>query len=133
MPRKPLDFITNVRAKVNEAGEFQTILKGALDDARYLHELDKARLSAESAIHVKVLTCKVGDQVWALRKLFTDAYTCERPTAKLSSRHFGSYKITALVGENAVRIVLPSHMHCHKAVHVRCTRSFSRNRLQSGI
>lgn len=133
MPWQPLKFIKNSRSNVNGVQEFQSTLKILFEDARYLQDIATARQSANSAVHMKVSVCKICDHILVSNKLFSDAYTIERPLTRLSARRCGSFKITEMVEKNAVRLDLPSYMRFHDLIHDSWTRPLPRNRLRSWI
>lgn len=69
----------------------------------------------------------MGDEAFLSRKLFSDAVSKLQPSQKLGIQRLGPFKISKLIGENAIRLELPSNIKIHQVVYVKHT---SRCRLQ---
>ena len=61
---------------------------------------------------------KVGDKLWINKALFKDAYSKSQASDKLSAKRFGPFKVTKLVGKNAVELEFPDHVKIHKVVNI---------------
>lgn len=121
-PRDPLQFMTGKTSRVQAASDLKAQLEGAFRDARYAHQIAKARQCAEAGKHSKAPTYKTGDKLWVSRKLWVDQYSRSRPSAKLSARWFGPFTISKIIGKNAVKLELPAHIRTHPVVHVSLTK-----------
>lgn len=102
--------------------DFQKRLQGAFDYAVYAHEMAKARQSAEAAQHVKAPRYEERDNYWQSQKLWREAYTKARPSAKLGARWLGLFRIVKLVAKHAVKLDLPHYMKMHLVVHAGLTK-----------
>lgn len=120
-PRGPLDMLFPTTSSVESVTELTTLLNAGLADARFSHELAKARQAAYSAQKLAPPAYSVGDRVWLSRSLFKDAVSRTQASDKLGSRRFGPFEIVELVGRNALRLDLPPNMRLHPVVHVAHT------------
>ena len=66
---------------------------------------------------------KVGDKLWINKALFKDAYSKSQASDKLSAKRFGPFKVTKLIGKNAVELELPDHVKIHKVVNIMHTNT----------
>lgn len=120
-PRGPLDMLLPVDPTVESVTQFNARMNSAMEDARFSHELAKARHAAYAAQKLTPPSYAVGDRVWISRSLFKDAVSKVQSSDKLGSKRFGPFYITELVGRNAVRLDFPSNMRLHPVVHVSHT------------
>jgi hypothetical protein len=79
---------------------------------------DSAVDAALSSMRNNATAYAVGDFVWLKKTLFTDVYSKSQESNKLSAERFGTFKIVALIGKNAVKLFLPEHLKIHPVVHV---------------
>lgn len=121
-PKGPLDTLLRSSTNLESLSDFRDRLKAVMEDAQYAHRLAKAKQIAEASVHYKRATYQVGDSVWVSHKLFRDSYSSAQQSSKLSARRYGPFKITELVGRNAVRLLLPRHIRIHPVVHVSYTK-----------
>jgi len=124
IPKSPLDFISGSEIPVQSVHEFKQRLKDSLEDAQYSYKVSKARQAAEASIRSKPPSYVKGSKVWLNRTLFTDAYSKSQTTDKLSAKRFGPFDVLELIGKNAIRLDLPSHLKIHPVVHVSHTIPF---------
>ncbi len=61
---------------------------------------------------------KSGDKVWIKKNLFKDSYSKSLESDKLFAKRFGPCTILELVGKNARRLNLPSHLEIHVVVNM---------------
>ena len=91
-------------------------MKASLEDALYAYRISKAGQTARSSIKDKL-----GNKLWINKRLFTDDYAKFQVSDKLSSKRFGPFAVTRLIGKNAVELDLPEHIKMHKVVNVSHT------------
>lgn len=103
VPSDPLSMLIKT-SPVQAAEDFKAELESTFEDARYAHSLVKARQTAEAGLISKLPTYLEGDEAWVSRKLWSDHYSKTRPSAKLSARWFGPFKILKVIGRNAIRL-----------------------------
>ena len=124
-PKSPIDLLATVKARAPQSvSDLKDVLKNSLSDAHYAYKLAKAAQAAQSAPNYKKPTYEIGDQVWLKQSLFKDEYAKSQPKDKLTARRFGPFKIIKLIGKNALKLELPSHLKIHSTVHVSHTRPF---------
>lgn len=123
-PRGPLDMSLPVDCTVESVAQFNLRMNSALEDARFAHELAKARHASYNARKFSPSLYQEGDRVWISRGLFKDAVSKSQSSDKLGSRRFGPFTVVELVGKNAVRLDLPSNMRLHPVVHVSHTTPY---------
>ena len=112
-PRSLVDLLGQADVDVGYVKDFRDRMREALHDARFSHQLAKARQSAYSAQKHTPPSYKVGDSVWIQKALFKDAISRTQASDKLGARRFGPFEITELVGRNAIRLALPAHIRIH--------------------
>lgn len=91
--RTLFDLLQKADSEVEGVNEFKDRIKAAEKDARFAHELAKARQSAHSAQKYKPPSHKVGDKVWIQKALFKDAISRSQTSDKLGARRFGPFNI----------------------------------------
>lgn len=119
-PRGPLDLFPE-SCPIDSVALFNAKINAALQDARFSHQLAKARHAAYSADKYAAPSYVVGDRVWINRSIFKDAVSKAQASDKLGSRRFGPFTILELVGKNAIRLDLPTNMRLHPVIHVSHT------------
>ena len=67
---------------------------------------------------------KIGDKLWINNALFKDAYLKSQASEKLITKRFGPFKVTKLVGRNAVELELPDHVKIDKVVNISHTTPY---------
>jgi len=120
-PKSPLDLLASPEDKNETVEEFTVNLKASLEDALYAYKISKAGQTARSSIKDKPHVYNVGDKLWINKSLFTDGYAKSQVSDKLSSKRFGPFAVTRLIGKNAVELELPDHVKIHKVVNVSHT------------
>ena len=120
-PKSPLDMISSRADKNETLQEFKLKLQESLSDAVYSYKISKAGQSARSSLKYKPHEYSVGDKLWINKTLFKDAYSKSQVSDKLTSKRFGPFSVTRLVGKNAVELELPSHFKIHKVVNIMHT------------
>lgn len=123
-PWSPIDILHKESTPIESVNEFKTRLRVALEDARFAHELAKAKNSAYSAQKYQPHPYAVGDKVWIDKELFKDAIAKTQKSNKLGAKRFGPFEVKELIGKNALRLDLPSNMKLHPVVHALHTRPF---------
>ena len=123
-PKSPLELISDAKHENESVQEFKTRLKESLNDAIYAHKIAKASQSARSSLKYKPHAYEVGDKLWINKSLFKDAYSKSQESDKLSAKRFGPFKVTKLIGKNAVELDLPDNVKIHKVVNIMHTRPF---------
>ncbi len=106
--------------------EFKEKLKSTLEDAKFAYRLAKADQSARSRFKYKPHPYEPGDQLWINKSLLKDGYSKSQEFDKLSAKRFGPFTVLGLVGKNAVRLELPSHVKIHDVVNVMHTNPYSK-------
>ena len=96
-------------------------MKASLEDALYAYKISKASQTAGSSIKYKPHVHNVEDKLWINKSLFTDDYAKSQVSEKLSSKRFGPFAVTRLIGKNAVELDLPEHIKIHKVVNISHT------------
>ena len=124
VPKSPLDFISGSEVSVDSVEELKQKLKSSLDDAQFSYNVSKARQAAEASSQYKKPEYTKGSQVWINKSLFKDAYLRSQDSDKLSAKRFGPFRVTELIGRNAVRLELPNHLKIHAVIHVVHTNPF---------
>ncbi len=112
--------LTSSESAIETLAEFKCRLKISLDDAKYAYQVSKARTSLNHKPH----SYKVGDKLWIKKCLFEDAYAKSQKSDKLSAKRFGTFHVKKLIGKNAVKLELPSHLKIHDVIHVIHTTPF---------
>ena len=123
-PKSPLDLLASPEDKNETVEEFKVKLKASLEDALYAYKISKAGQTARSSIKDKPHVYNVGDKLWINKSLFTDDYAKSQISDKLSSKRFGPFAVTRLIGKNAVELDLPEHIKIHKVVNVSHTAPY---------
>ena len=86
--------------------------------------MSKARQAAEASSQYKKPEYTKGSQVWINKSLFKDAYSRSQDSDKLGAKRFGPFRVTEIIGRNAVRLELPNHLKIHPVIHVVHTTPF---------
>lgn len=120
-PKSPLDMLTSNEDKNQTVEEFKNDLKASMEDAVYAYKITKAGQSARSSTRFKPHSYNIGDKLWLNKTLFRDAYAQSQKSQKLTSKRFGPFKVTRLIGRNAVELDLPDHVKIHKVVNISHT------------
>lgn len=89
--------------------------------ATFAQSLVQARKAAYNSRKYTFPSFKVGDEMFLSRKLSTDASLAARPSMKLCVKKIGPFKITEIIGKNAVRVALPKNINIHPVIHVEHT------------
>ena len=124
-PKSPLDLVTTSSTSNETLSDFKERLKATLDDAKYAYKISKASQSARNSLKYKPHSYKLGDKLWINKSLFKDSYSKSQVSDKLSARRFGPFKVLELIGKNAVRLELPSHVKIHDVINVFHTVPYS--------
>lgn len=119
-----LEFISGSEVPIESVDEMKLKLKSSLEDAQFSYKVCKARQAAEASSQYKKLEYRVGSQVWLNKTLFKDAYSKSLESDKLGAKRFGPFRVKELIGLNALRLELPSHLKIHPVVHVVHTLPF---------
>lgn len=120
-PKSPLDILTSREDKNATLEEIKSSLKASVEDALNAYKISKAGQSARSSTKYKPHIYNVGDKLWLSKSLFRDAYAKSQESQKLSSRRFGPFTITRLIGNNPVELDLPDHVKIQKVVNISHT------------
>lgn len=123
-PRSPLGIFRKQSTPIESVDELRNRLQSALDDARFCHEIAKARQSAYTAQKYRPAPYEVGTRVWLNKGLFRDAIAKSQSSDKLSAKRFGPFRITELIGKNVIRVELPENVRIHPVVHVLHTTPY---------
>ena len=123
-PKSPLDSLVSSTDSNESVEEFKSRLRESLNDAIFAHRVSKSSQSARSSLKYKPHMYKVGDKLWINKALFKDAYSKSQASEKLSAKRFGPFKVTKLVGKNAVELELPDHVKIHKVVNISHTTPY---------
>lgn len=122
VPKSPLAQLGSVlETPIASVNELKGRLAAALNDARFAHQVSKAKNASYASQRMKEPSYRVGDQVWLNRSIFKDAISKVQTSDKLGSRRFGPFTITEKLGKNAVRLDLPQNIRLHPVVHVSHT------------
>ncbi len=109
-PKSPVDMLARKDYPVETVAEFKSRLNETLSDAKFSYHVSKARQSAQRGKSYKAYSYKVGDRLRINKALFKDAYSKSQESEKLSAKRFGPFFVKKLVGSNAVKLELPSHV-----------------------
>ena len=109
-PLSPLDCFTKRESVVQSVEELRQRLAGAYADAKFSHQLAKARLSAYQSRKYTLPKYKVGDKVWISNQYLQDPLARIQSSNKLKPRRYGPFIIKELFGKSAVHIELPQHI-----------------------
>ena len=121
LPKSPLDTLHGNIEKNEKIEDFKSHLKESLKDAVYAHRITKASQSARASLKYKPHCYKTGDKLWINKSLFKDAYSKSQVSEKFTSRRFGPFTVTRVIGKNAVEVELPSHFRIHNVINVMHT------------
>ncbi len=78
----------------------------------------KADQTAKSSFKYKPHSYKERDKLWFNKSFFRDAYSKYQESDKLSTGRFGPFTVVELVGKNALKLELPSHVKIYDVVNV---------------
>lgn len=92
--KTPLDLLSRADSSVESVNALQMRLKSAALDARFAQTLAQARQAAYNNQRYRPPKYKVGDQVWLIRKYFTDSFSETQTSRKLGVKRYGPFKIT---------------------------------------
>lgn len=123
-PKSPLDLLSKADSSVEDVNSFRKQLTEAFEHAKFAHRLSRARYASYNSNLRQPIQYNIGDLVWLSRTVFVDALSKHQPSEKLAAKRFGPFKIIQLIGKNAVRLDLPSHIRVHPVVHVEHTKRF---------
>ena len=117
-PKSAIDLLHKDSSRIESVEEFRRLLRSALEDAQFAHELAKGKNSAQTAKRYQPHTYQIGDKIWLDKALFRDAIAKTQPSDKLSAKRFGPFEIKELIGKHAIRLDLPQSIKLHPVVHV---------------
>lgn len=123
-PESPLDNLSDKEEKNTTLNEFKSNLETSLEDAVYEYKISKAGQGARSSIKYNPRAYKVGGKLWLNNTLFRYSYSKSQESNKLSSKRFGPFIVTRLIGKNAVELELPDHIKIPEVLHVSTTVPF---------
>ena len=123
-PKQPLDLFTSRSSNVSSVQDLRVVLLETLEDAKHAYEVAHSRQAAYNAARTRSIQYSVGDLVLLKKSLFEDYYSRRRPSQKLSAKKFGPFKVTGLVGRNAIHIKIPHHYRIHPVVHIIHTEPY---------
>lgn len=123
----PLDSVAlHSDNSIQTVTEFRTRLEESFKSASFAHRLAQSRQAVYNCKCYSPPSYQIGDSVFLTNKLFTDASSSARPSQKFSIRRAGPFKVTEIIGPNAVRLDLPKGVNIHPVVHVEhTTHAFS--------
>lgn len=101
--------------------ELKQRLSTCKEDAKFALKFTQARQSAYNAKRFTPPSYNVGNHIFFNRKLFTTAALAAQPSMKLKVKWYRPFKISELIGQNAVKINPPDNNHIHPVVHVKHT------------
>lgn len=120
-PKSPLDIVASSKEdNIQSVTEFERSFLESFNDAIFVHRLPRAIQAAYNARKYTPPSYKIGDEVLLSKKLFTNTSSV-RPSPKLCVRRVGPFRVTEMLGKNAVRVTMPSHIQIHPAIHVEQT------------
>ena len=114
-------------SSITSVNDLKLRLKPELDDARFSHQFAQARESTYFAQKYVPVTYQVGQKVWITRILFCDAVSRSQKSSKLGVKRFGPFRITKLIGRNAVTLELHSNVRINLLIQVLHTTSHYEN------
>lgn len=123
-PKSAVNLLQAKESSNESINQFKERMAEAFRDARFSHEVAKARQSAYSANKTQAHPYKKGDLVWLDKVLFKDDVARVQDSNKLAAKRFGPFKILGLIGKNAVRLQLPENTRIHSVVHAEHTRPY---------
>lgn len=94
---------------VDSANEFKQWQQISLKDARFPHEMSKARNAAYASPKYTPSSHKRGNKVWLNRSIFLDSISRAEKSDKLRHKHFGPFTTLKTIGKNAVRLMFPEN------------------------
>lgn len=110
----------NVEAVKN----FRNRLKDTYENAKKIHLEVSSQQIAEAAEILTEPSYQIGDKVMVSSKVLTDPYSRSQASQKLKARRIGPFKISELVGKNAIRLELPAHSKAHPVINLCHTKEF---------
>lgn len=122
VPRSPLDISSKtLEPSVQSVRELKEPSQHSLEDARSSLQHAQARKAAYNSKRGIPLSYKAGEHVFLSRKLFSVSFSAVHPSRKIGHRHYGHFKITELIGRNALRLMLPKNINILPVVHLEHT------------
>lgn len=119
-PRSSLDWISrNPVDTVQRLSEFRATMDESFKITIFSHRLAQARQSTYNAKKYRPPCCKVGDEVYLSKKLFTDSASLARPSQKLSVHSFGPFPAVEIINRNVIGVQLPEDIKTHPIIHLK--------------
>lgn len=126
-PKQPLDFLGKHESiSVESVAELQCILRAAYEDATLAYKIAQEHQTKTAEKKFTAPSYRVGDLVLVDKMVLLDAYSRNRPSAKLQDKRLGPFKIIALIGKNALKLELPAAIRAHPVINVSFTRPYFR-------
>lgn len=120
-PKSPVDLFARPDSSVAAVTDLKKRLNSAAADASFSHLLAQARQQAYDSKRYVPPSYNIDDKVWLSRKYFTDAVSKTQTSRKLGVQRYGPFRVTELIGKNAIRLELPPNIKIHPVVHVEHT------------
>lgn len=119
--KSPLELLSRTNSSVESVNDLKIRLSAAVLHAQNAQKLAQARQAAYNNQRYCPPSYRVGNMVWLSRKYFTDAYSKSQTSRNLGVKRYGPFKITELIGKNAVSLDVPPNINVHPVIDVEQT------------